>query len=340
MLLEPTPELEAPPKRGKTLIVSLAVHVLLVAFLVFDPGFFDSSLKRIMRVEGNDYDVVPLTELNLQPPPRLEPTPKPDETKPLPPPPKDIQPLPPPPPPPPPPPQHTITPEDILAEGAKPDGKAQASRGAAPTPQQQGGGGADSSTQTARNNPPPATPPSPPVSPQRGNTVPEVALNTNSNAAAKPSLLQQLNKITDQSIRAANRGGGGSGATMGAKTGRVDAASGQNFSADGSVQILSDTRGYDFGPYLNQVLNRIRNNWLIPDIARFGAKGRVVIDFTITKNGDIRDCQIISDSGQRVLDGAAKTAIDSSNPFNPLPRGFSGDELALRIGFFYNIPVP
>jgi TonB family protein len=126
---------------------------------------------------------------------------------------------------------------------------------------------------------------------------------------------------------------------MGPKTGRSNAPNGQNFSADGGVQILSDTKGYDFGPYMNQVLNKVRNNWSIPDLARFGARGRVVIDFTITKNGDVVDCHIISESGERSLDGAAKSAIDSSNPFQRLPSGFSGNELQLRFGFYYNIPV-
>ena len=335
MLLEPTPELEIPPKRGKTLIVSVAVHALLIAFLIFEPGLFDSYSKRTIRIEGNDYDVKQLTELELQPAPR--PAPKVDDGKPLPEPPKTVQPSPPPPPPPPPPPQHVITPDDILAEGAKPDGKAQASRGAAPEPQQQGGAPADSPAQTARTNPLPAPAPS---NPQRGNPPPpQIAQNTNPNAPTVPNLLQQALKNTDQSIRAAQRAGSGAGATMGAKTGRADAPNGQNFSADGSIQILSDTKGYDFGSYLNQVLNRIRSNWLIPESARFGAKGYVYIDFTIVKNGDIFECRIVRDSGRRELDGAAKGAIDSSNPFQKLPSGFTGDELALRIGFFYNMPV-
>jgi outer membrane biosynthesis protein TonB len=64
-----------------------------------------------------------------------------------------------------------------------------------------------------------------------------------------------------------------------------------------------------------------------------------VIDFTIAKNGDIVNCHIISESGERSLDLSAKAAIDLSNPFQRLPSGFSGDELQLRFGFYYNIPV-
>ena len=32
-------------------------------------------------------------------------------------------------------------------------------------------------------------------------------------------------------------------------------------SASVDTTILSDTRGFDFGPYINQVVNRIRANW-------------------------------------------------------------------------------
>jgi TonB family protein len=65
----------------------------------------------------------------------------------------------------------------------------------------------------------------------------------------------------------------------------------------------------------------------------------VIIDFTITKNGDVVDCHIVDQSGERSLDGAAKAAIDISNPFQRLPSGFVGNELQLRFAFYYNIPI-
>jgi TonB family protein len=61
--------------------------------------------------------------------------------------------------------------------------------------------------------------------------------------------------------------------------------------------------------------------------------------FTILKNGNVADCQIFEGSGDRSLDGAAKAAIDISNPFQKLPAGFTGNDLQLRFGFYYNIPI-
>jgi TonB family protein len=330
MLLEPTPELEIPPKRGKTLIISVLVHVVLVAILVFDPGLFESRLNRVVRIEGNDYDATQLTELDLQPAPR--PAPRPDVDKPLPEPPKTVQPPPPEPPPPPPPPVHAVTPDDVLAPGAKPDGQTQASRGSTSDPLRGSGSPGDSTPPPAHVNPQPAPAPS-------ASNPPLVASNANPNAPTLPNLKQQAMRNTDQAIRQQQHNGGAGGATMGAKTGRSNAPNGQNFSADGGVEILSDTKGYDFGPYMNQVLNRVRSNWLIPDRAMFGGKGKVIIVFTITKSGDVVDCHIVGPSGESSLDGAAKAAIDTSNPFQRLPAGFSGDELQLKFGFYYNIPV-
>ena len=332
MLLEKDTELEIPPKRGKTLFISILVHVLLVAFIAFEPGLFDSNIRRVIHIQGNDDEVRQLTELSLAPTPKPAPTPPPklEESKPLTPPPPVK--TPPPEAAPPPPPPRAIAPDDILAPGARPDGQTQASRGSTSEQQRNGGASGDSTPQTPQagrgaSQPPAAVPATPPA-----------VANTNPNAMTVPNLLQQANRNADQAARALQRSGS-TGVTMGPKTGRSNAPNGQNFSADGGVQILSDTKGYDFGPYMNQVLNKVRNNWFIPDLARFGARGRVIIDFTITKSGDIVDCHIVSESGERSLDGAAKSAIDSSNPFQRLPAGFSGNDLQLRFGFYYNIPV-
>ena len=90
---------------------------------------------------------------------------------------------------------------------------------------------------------------------------------------------------------------------------------------------------------MNQVVNRVRVNWysLIPEIARLGKKGRVVILFTITASGTIQDLQLAANSGTEPLDRAATGAITASNPFAKLPPGFDGDHLRLQFTFLYNI---
>lgn len=108
----------------------------------------------------------------------------------------------------------------------------------------------------------------------------------------------------------------------------------------GNLEVLSDTQGVDFGPYLSRVLQAVRMNWynLIPEAARAPMlkRGKVSIEFVITKTGDIAGLKLIGPSGDVSLDRAAWGGITASTPFSPLPNEFHGPYLALRFHFYYN----
>jgi TonB family protein len=113
-----------------------------------------------------------------------------------------------------------------------------------------------------------------------------------------------------------------------------------NTNAQGAVDILSDTLGVDFGPYLERVLEDVRRNWynLIPEEARspLFKQGTLSIQFVIDKNGSVEGMKLVAPSGDIALDRAAWGGITASNPFPPLPREFTGPYLALRFRFYYN----
>lgn len=125
-------------------------------------------------------------------------------------------------------------------------------------------------------------------------------------------------------------GGGDYGLGVGGSQGKV---------RDG-LEIVSDTMGVDFGPYLSRVLHDVRLNWynLIPDAARAPLlkRGKVAIEFAIMKDGSIAGMKLTSGSGDVSLDRAAWGGITASNPFPPLPGEFRGNYLALRFHFLYN----
>jgi TonB family protein len=108
----------------------------------------------------------------------------------------------------------------------------------------------------------------------------------------------------------------------------------------GPMEILSDTQGVDFGPYLQRVLHDVKQNWysLIPEsaMAPLLKRGKVSIEFAITKNGQIAGLRYVNGSGDVALDRAAYGGITASNPFPPLPGEFGGPYLGLRFTFFYN----
>lgn len=134
---------------------------------------------------------------------------------------------------------------------------------------------------------------------------------------------------------AANRGGySGDGGDYGLGQGR------QAGEAIGPLDVLSDTMGVDFGPYLARVLHDVRENWyrIIPESARapLMKKGKVSIEFAILKDGQVAGLQIVGSSGDVALDRAAYGGISASRPFPPLPSEFGGQYLALRFHFYYN----
>ncbi|HZQ93528.1 MAG TPA: TonB family protein [Candidatus Sulfotelmatobacter sp.] len=129
---------------------------------------------------------------------------------------------------------------------------------------------------------------------------------------------------------AANRGGGGQAGDFGLGTGQKGRQLGQ-------LDILSDTQGVDFGPYLQRILQVVKQNWyiLIPESAEM-KKGKLAIEFAITKDGQVADMRLVASSGDVALDRPAWGSITNSNPFPPLPGNFNGPFLALRFRYYYN----
>jgi hypothetical protein len=104
--------------------------------------------------------------------------------------------------------------------------------------------------------------------------------------------------------------------------------------------ILTDAKGVDFGPYFQRVLHDVRMNWYnqIPESARapLMKKGKLVIEFSILKDGTVAGMRFVSTSGDVALDRAGWGGIVVSNPFPPLPTEFGGKFIELRFTFFYN----
>jgi len=205
-----------------------------------------------------------------------------------------------------------------------------------PQPQQQ--------AQNAPPQPPQEQPEqAPPAPPPPTNTNQMAKLTTPPITPPKPSFNtapMSAGSAIEQAARAAlaNRGAGygseGEGGDYGLGQGR------QATKAVGELDVLSDTMGVDFGPYLSRVLQNVRQNWynLIPEVARapIMKKGKVSIEFAIMKDGSVQGLRYVGSSGDVALDRAAYGGITASNPFPPLPGEFKGQYLALRFHFFYN----
>ena len=137
-----------------------------------------------------------------------------------------------------------------------------------------------------------------------------------------------LNALTaDAARRAANSGGGGEG--------------GGGFERDGgfvdSGPLSFDTVGYDWGAYAAEMIRKIKRNWDVPALARYGVKGRLTIRFYILKDGRVEGERILSGSGTPPFDNAAFQAISRSSAFRPLPDDLGHDREGVTVTFFYNL---
>lgn len=199
--------------------------------------------------------------------------------------------------------------------------------------------------QLAQALPPPPLPPdrnvAEKVSPGQP-TAPPLQLGDITNPQPKLPVPQGTTpgRALEETLRAMaqNRAAGG-GQTIGDISPPPGGFNPRSPAAIGPAQILSDTMGVDFDPYLRRVLADIRLNWfaVMPEIARMGRRGRVVVVFDVQHDGGVAKLYLVSTSGTEPLDRAALAGISASVPFPPLPADFRGPLLRLQVTFLYNV---
>lgn len=110
--------------------------------------------------------------------------------------------------------------------------------------------------------------------------------------------------------------------------------------AAGGMEILSDTLGVDFKPYVGELRSRIYPAWLrtIPDVAKepLLKQGTAIFEFSILKDGRVAGLKLTQSSGDKSMDLAPQMAIISVAPLPQLPVAFRGDYLKIRCRFLYN----
>jgi TonB family protein len=181
---------------------------------------------------------------------------------------------------------------------------------------------------------PPVPQPSLPLPPAPARPTPQALPD-----APRPIVAQNSTSARDAMQQAMQ------GARSGQSSGEYGAApGGSTRPLQAGTEILSDTMGVDFSAYMRRLLNDIQRNWdpLIPEEVQppLFKKGITGIRFTILPGGRIGSMILETPSGDRALDEAAWHGITSEGDFPPLPKEFHGPQLELRIGFYYNIPLP
>lgn len=90
----------------------------------------------------------------------------------------------------------------------------------------------------------------------------------------------------------------------------------------------------DFGPYMKELQRRIKMNW---DPPKGNESKRVILLFSISKDGRLMSVKVHKSSGLPAADNAAINAVKLTAPFRPLPPEFKGNSVDIQFTFDYNV---
>lgn len=90
----------------------------------------------------------------------------------------------------------------------------------------------------------------------------------------------------------------------------------------------------DFGPYMRELQQRIKRNWEPP---KGEESRRVVLLFSIAKDGRLLNVRVSKSSGLGAADNAAIAAVKLTAPFKPLPPEYRENSVDIQFTFDYNV---
>ncbi len=100
--------------------------------------------------------------------------------------------------------------------------------------------------------------------------------------------------------------------------------------------LAFDTSEFRHRGYMRILKDMIESIWKYPkDAVRKNRSGDLYIMFTIKRNGELGDVEILRTSGHRSLDMAAIQALKDAEPFWPLPDDWPEDSLEIKGHFIY-----
>jgi TonB family protein len=205
--------------------------------------------------------------------------------------------------------------------------------------QQPAAEGQPAQNQAAQNQPPAPQPNSGVVQPQPSDQTAQLRMPPQSRPQPNFNARMTAGSAIEQATRAAAASHGAYG---GGQSGDYGLSQGQSGAkALDQAEILTDTMGVDFGPYMTRIVQIVRQNWytLMPESVYppIRKQGKLALEFVILKDGKVSGMTVRTPSGDVALDRAAWASITASNPFPPLPKEFPGQILGLRFYYFYNL---
>lgn len=206
--------------------------------------------------------------------------------------------------------------------------------------------------------------PAPRPQPKPVAPAPTPKLPSNFNIPIPKSAIPQIAQPTTAPVTSAPKIGGGTGGSTGGTSSPspsfspTTSAGGSGSSAGGGGRFSNATgtgngnignpgpgnpkgapgidaiRDADFGPYMKELQRRIKMNW---DPPKGNESKRVVLLFSIARDGRLLNVKVHRSSGLQAADKAAIDAVKLTAPFRPLPPDFKGDSVDIQFTFDYNV---
>ncbi len=102
----------------------------------------------------------------------------------------------------------------------------------------------------------------------------------------------------------------------------------------GGVGTPSGLLGAGFGAYEQYLRGCIARNWKTTDVEMsLHSAPDVIVQFRIPRDGNATGMRVFQTSGNARLDNSGLRAVESCNPFNPLPPGFPNSSASIEIVF-------
>ena len=102
--------------------------------------------------------------------------------------------------------------------------------------------------------------------------------------------------------------------------------------------ISLDTKDERYITYARIIKNRIMQHWIYPPEARGNlVEGKLIVIFSLSKNGNMTRVEINQTSGHEILDKEALRAIRDAAPFPTFPEHITVSQLNINANFDYRL---
>lgn len=85
-----------------------------------------------------------------------------------------------------------------------------------------------------------------------------------------------------------------------------------------------------FQPYMDVMHEKITKKWTPPQTDK---DAEVMVEYTIMKNGTVKDPKIVKSSGNDAVDKSAIDALHNASPLPPLPLSYEQDSVNVKFNF-------